>query len=130
MRFSTLSVAAALLGSAFALPDASLEPWDIHSSCDPYKADIKEALTQAIELADAAKSSLEFVTNRYVHAPSDITCRTTLTGSDRMPDQRTDPDEAVKWQRIATHVQMAFGYKIPAKPGPGDRRYTERLRGM
>jgi hypothetical protein len=113
MRFSALSLAVASLlsGSALALPDASLEPWDIHSSCDNYKADIKEALTQSIELADAAKSSLEFVTNR-------------------MPDQRTDPDEAVKWQRIATHVQMAFGYKIPARPGPGDRRYTERLRGM
>ncbi|KAJ4005633.1 hypothetical protein NW752_002468 [Fusarium irregulare] len=113
MRFSTLSLAVASLwsGSALALPDASLEPWDIHSSCDAYKADIKDALTQSIELADAAKSSLEFVMNR-------------------MPDQRTDPDEAVKWQRIATHVQMAFGYKIPAKPGPADRRYTERLRDL
>jgi len=110
MRFSTLSMAATLWGSAFALPDASLEPWDVHSSCDAYKADIKEAMTQSIELADAAKSSLEFVLNK-------------------MPDQKTDPDEAVKWQRIATHVRMAFGYKIPTSPGPGDRRYTERLRG-
>ncbi|KAH7174374.1 uncharacterized protein B0J16DRAFT_417890 [Fusarium flagelliforme] len=111
MRFSTLSMAATLWGSTFALPDASLEPWDIHSSCDAYKADIKEAMTQSIELADAAKSSLEFVMNK-------------------MPDQKTDPDEAVKWQRIVTHVRMAFGYKIPTSPGPGDRRYTERLRDI
>jgi hypothetical protein len=111
MRLSSLWVAVSFWSSALALPEASLEPWDIHSSCDPHKDIIKDALTQSIELADAARSSLEVVLGR-------------------LPDYDTDKDGHIQWQRIATHIQMAFGYKIPSHPGPADRRYTEALRGM
>ncbi|KAM0371773.1 hypothetical protein ACHAPY_009715 [Fusarium culmorum] len=110
MRFSSLWLVA-LSSSVLALPEASLEPWDIHSSCDPHKDIIKAALTQSIEMADAAKSSLEFVLNK-------------------LPDFDTDKDNHIKWQRIATHIRMAFGYKIPSNPGPADRRYTEALRDI
>ncbi|OBS24571.1 hypothetical protein FPOA_05113 [Fusarium poae] len=111
MRLSSLWLVAGLSSSVLALPEASLEPWDIHSSCDPHKDIIKAALTQSIELADAAKSSLEIVLNK-------------------LPDFDTDKDNHIRWQRIATHIQMAFGYKIPSSPGPGDRRYTEALRDI
>lgn len=110
MRLSAFCLAASLWPISVSAIDASLDPWDVHSSCDPYKTEIKNALTEALGLADAARTSLETVLQRA-------------------PDKNTDPDAYLNWKRISVHVQMAFGYAISSNPTPNDRRYTEALRG-
>ncbi|KAF4955921.1 hypothetical protein FSARC_11736 [Fusarium sarcochroum] len=113
MRVSPLWLAASLWsGSALALPDASLEPWFVHDSCNGFENDLKDALTQSIEMADAARSALEIV-------------------SGKMPDPRSDEDGAVQWSRIAFTVQVIFGY-MPSRSGSNAAatQYSETLRDI
>ncbi|KAF4341549.1 hypothetical protein FBEOM_4451 [Fusarium beomiforme] len=89
MRLSSFLLAAGLSSSAFAV-DASLDPWDIDPSCNGFENDIKDALTQSIDLAEAARTSLEFLLAK-------------------MPDRNSDPDGALKWARISSAANSIFG---------------------
>jgi hypothetical protein len=109
MRFSASVLL--LAGSALAI-DASLDPWDIDPSCNAFENEIKDALTQSIDLAEAARSSIDFVLQK-------------------MPDRNKDTDAAVKWARIASTVNSLFGFMPDFHGGGRSSKATlERLRGM
>lgn len=110
MRLSSFLLAAGLSSSAFAV-DASLDPWEIDPSCNGFENDIKDALTQSIDLADAARTSLEFLLAK-------------------MPDRNSDPDGAVKWARISSAANSIFGLMPNHKGHDAEtQKYIEDLRG-
>jgi hypothetical protein len=109
MRFSASVLL--LAGSALAI-DASLDPWDIDPSCNGFENDLKDAFTQSIDLAEAARSSIDFVLQK-------------------MPDRTKDTDAAIKWARIASTVNSLFGFLPNARgTGTSSKDILERLRGM
>ncbi|KAF5672628.1 hypothetical protein FCIRC_8331 [Fusarium circinatum] len=111
MRFSSLLLAAGLSSSALAV-EASLDPWEIDPSCNGFENDIKDALTQSIDLAEAARTSLEFLLAK-------------------MPDRNSDPDGAVKWARINAAAFSIFGFMGNPKGHDADtQKYIEDLRDI
>lgn len=111
MRLSSFLLAAGLSSSALAV-DASLDPWEIDPSCNGFENDIKDALTQSIDLAEAARTSLEFLLAK-------------------MPDRNSDPDGAVKWARISSAANSIFGLMPNYKGHDAEtKKYIEDLRGL
>ncbi|KAF4452297.1 hypothetical protein F53441_4815 [Fusarium austroafricanum] len=111
MRFSGLLLLAGLSSSALAV-DASLEPWEIDPSCKGFEQDIKNALTESIDLAGAARDSLNFVLAR-------------------MPDRKSDPNGAIKWARISEAINAVFGFTPDLKgQGSTTKQFIEEMRDM
>ncbi|KAF5618384.1 hypothetical protein F52700_12333 [Fusarium sp. NRRL 52700] len=111
MRLSSFLLAAGLSSSALAV-DASLDPWEIDPSCKGFENDIKDALTQSIDLAEAARTSLEFLLAK-------------------MPDRNSDPDGAVKWARISSAANSIFGLMPNYKGHDAEtQKYIEDLRDI
>ncbi|KAF5247674.1 hypothetical protein FANTH_6297 [Fusarium anthophilum] len=111
MRFSSLLLAAGLSSSALAV-EASLDPWEVDPSCSGFENDIKDALTQSIDLAEAARTSLEFLLAK-------------------MPDRNSDPDGAVKWARINAAAFSIFGFMGNPKGHDAEtQKYIEDLRDI